>query len=76
MGCATSLKTNRGFEVSERYRISTEEVEQWGTGTRNNHAFDYLADILNGDYSPETARQDCLSIVNIKEHDKEREDLK
>ena len=56
----------------KEYQITSEQVEKWGSNRfSNNHAFAWLADILNGDYKVDDARDDCLSIVDKEQQDKE-----
>jgi hypothetical protein len=54
-----------GIHMTGTYKITPEDVEEWGKGgLASNLAFHWLADILNGDYSAQEAREDCLSIIN------------
>jgi hypothetical protein len=50
--------------MSGSYKITPEDVQEWGKGgLASNLSFHWLADILNGEYPVQEAREDCLSII-------------
>ncbi len=49
--------------VSKEYKtIKIDDISLWGISPIADHRLEYLADILNGEYSLEDARQDVLSL--------------
>ena len=56
------------------YKITEDQVEQWGSSIFSNHALTWFAQVLNGEYDVAEAREDCLSSVDPEQCKKERED--
>lgn len=61
---------------SKDYKITPEQVDQWGNCALSNHHLSWFADVLNGDWKGgvEDARASCLSIVDDKQYEKENSD--
>lgn len=52
------------------HKITTTEILDWASGQAfQNYALEYFADVLNGEYSVEDARSDCLSTINNQPND-------
>lgn len=52
-------------KLSDDHKFITDEmIEKWCNGTLRSYQFDYLKDILTGEYDLEKAREDVLSFKN------------
>lgn len=52
--------------MNTTHQITPSEVEQWGITYLNlNASFKWFADVLNGKYSVEKAKEDCLTHIEL-----------
>ncbi len=60
--------------MTTNHQITASDIEAWGsTYIDRNAAFKWFADVMNGEYPIQKAKQDCLSYVEHLERMEEEE---